>query len=97
MLNTREIIINETSVLGVEIQLPNTVLVVAVAKNGFVMCGYLNLDAAECFNDSAVIVKGVKNVDELLAGKVVAVTNVAENLGVSEGMTGFQALSLFSE
>jgi len=97
MVNIREIRINDTIVQGVEIQLPNAVLVIAVAKGGFVMCGYLNLDAAERFNDPAAIVKGVKNLDELLAGAVVAATGAAKRLGVREGMTGAQALSLFAK
>jgi uncharacterized protein YunC (DUF1805 family) len=97
MINTREIKVNNTTVQGVEIQLPNAVLVIAAAKNGFVMCGYLNIDAAERFNDPAAIVKGVKNIDELFAGKVVAVTSAAKKLGVREGLTGAQALYLFSK
>jgi uncharacterized protein YunC (DUF1805 family) len=56
------------------------------------MCGYLNIDAAEKMGDCACVVKGIKNVDELLAGEVVALTSHAKKLGIELGMTGKEAL-----
>lgn len=91
-MKTAEIKIGDKIAAGVEIPLNNAVLVLAVGKNGFVMCGYLNVDAAEKTGDAACVVKGVKNVEELLAGKVAALTTAARKLGVELGMTGKNAL-----
>lgn len=90
---TRDITINNKVIQGVEIPLSNTSLILAAAPKGYVMCGYLNLDAAEIFGDCAAIVKGIKNLDDLLTGKVVAVTSAASKAGIEVGMTGRDALS----
>lgn len=91
MKNT-EIKIGEKTAMGIEIPLNNAVLVMAIGKKGFVMCGYLNIDAAEKMGDCACVVKGVKNVDELLAGRVVALTTGAQKLGIKLEMSGKEAL-----
>ncbi|PIU82805.1 MAG: DUF1805 domain-containing protein [Elusimicrobia bacterium CG06_land_8_20_14_3_00_38_11] len=91
MKNTK-IKIGEKKAMGIEILLNNAVLVMAIGKKGFVMCGYLNVDAAEKMGDCACVVKGVKNVDELLAGEVVALTTGAQKLGIELGITGKKAL-----
>ena len=91
-MKTVEIKIGEKKVSGIEIPLNNAVLVMAICKKGFVMCGYLNIDAAEKMGDCACVVKGIKNVDELLAGEVVALTSHAKKLGIELGMTGKKAL-----
>ncbi|MFA5779017.1 MAG: DUF1805 domain-containing protein [Elusimicrobiota bacterium] len=87
-----EIKIGEKTAMGIEIPLNNAVLVMAIGKKGFVMCGYLNIDAAEKMGDCACVVKGIKNVDELLAGKVVAMTSGAEKMGIKLGITGKEAM-----
>lgn len=91
-MKTTEIKISEKTATGIEIPLNNAVLVMAIGRKGFVMCGYLNIEAAEKMGDVACIVKGVKNVDELLAGKVVALTSGAQKLGIELGITGKEAL-----
>ena len=92
-MEIRDIQIDGKVVQGAEIPLQNAALIVAVAEHGYVMCGYLNLEAAEKFGDCAAVVKGVKNLDELLAAKVVAVTAAARKLGIEVGMTGQNALA----
>jgi len=91
-VNTREIMIGNNKAEGIEIGLGNAVLVLAIGKKGYIMCGYLNLEAAEKFGDCAAIVKGVKTVDDLLAAKVFAVTKNAEKSGINAGMSGREAL-----
>ena len=79
--------------VGIEIPLPKVPLILVIAKKGFVMCGYLNVDAAARLGDAAAVVKGVKTVGDLLRRPVVAVTPKAFALGVRVGMSGRQALS----
>ncbi len=89
---TRDISLAGKKAQGIEIALPHASLVLAIGSNGYVMCGYLNMEAAEKFNDCAAIVKGVKTVDDLLAGRVVMVSAAARARGIEAGMTGAQAL-----
>lgn len=91
-MKKRDINLKKGVAYGYEIKLPNTTLVLAIAKNGFVMCGYLNIFAADKFGDVAVIVRGVKNVDDLLRAKVEEVSEEAKRMGIKVGMTGKQAL-----
>ncbi len=91
-MEIRDIELKTGSAVGVAIPMPNSSLVLAVAKRGFVMCGYLDLAAAEKMKDAAAVVTGVKTVDELLEGMVKKVTPAAARRGIRVGMTGLQAL-----
>lgn len=91
-MKTVDIKLGDKTAVGIEIPLNNAVLVMAIGKKGFVMCGYLNIEAAEKTGDAACIVKGIKNVDNLLKEKVIALTKQAKKLGVKPGMSGKRAL-----
>jgi uncharacterized protein YunC (DUF1805 family) len=67
-------------------------LLVIRAEKGFLMCGYLNIDAAEMLGDSAAKVKGVQNFEDMLKAQIVEATQQARNLGIEPGMTGKEAL-----
>jgi uncharacterized protein YunC (DUF1805 family) len=67
-------------------------LLLIVAEKGFVMCGFLNIDAAERLGVAAAVVSGVKSFDEVLNAQIKAVTTKAKNLGVEAGMKGSEAL-----
>ena len=67
---------------------PNMLLI--LCKKGYIMCGYLNKEAADKFEDAAAVVGG-SSFDEILANPVKAVTAKAAELGVDLGMTGAQA------
>jgi len=45
-------------------------LVLLVGRCGYIICGYLNMKAADAFGDVAVIVKGVACVRDVLRAKV---------------------------
>jgi len=79
---------------GFKIELHNANFLMIVAKKGFIMCGYLNIDTAEKLNDAACVVTGVKNFDEVLNAKIVKLTTKAKELGIKEGMLGKDALKL---
>lgn len=68
---------------------PNMLLI--LCKKGYVMCGYLNAEAAEKFGDAAAVVGG-SCFEETLANSVKAVTPEAAALGVAVGMTGAEAV-----
>ena len=63
----------------------NAPLLILKGKKGYVMCGYLNLEAAEKLGDTAVRASGVKDLDTLLGASVAGVTGKAKLLGINEG------------
>ena len=85
--------INGTTAVGVEVPLPKAPLVLASVPNGFVMCGYLNVDTAERLGVAAAMVRGVSTVDDLLAASIVSCTKAAAEKGVVPGMSGRDALA----
>jgi uncharacterized protein YunC (DUF1805 family) len=81
------------SCLGVRVELPDSPpLLLISGDKGFVMCGYLNIEAAEKLGVVAAVVSGVKTFDDVLNAQVKAMTSKAKNLGVNVEMTGAQAL-----
>lgn len=96
-METRDIPLGPKKASGYRIDLPGAPLLVARAEKGFVMCGYLDTASADKFNAAAAVVRGVKTLDELLAKPVTNVSAAAEKMGVRPGMTGLEALRIFSE
>lgn len=60
-------------------------LVLLKGKRGFIMCGYLNIQASEKLGDFGVRVTGVRNLDDVLKAKVSEVTSKAESIGIKPG------------
>jgi uncharacterized protein YunC (DUF1805 family) len=52
---------------------------------GFVMCGYLNIEAAERLGAIAAVVSGVENFDDVLNAEIKVATSKAEVLGLKPG------------
>lgn len=90
-----DLVIDGKKATGIEISLPRAPLVLAHAPDGFVMCGYLNVEAANKLGVAAAMVRGVSTVNDLLAAKVVGVSQAAAGKGVEIGMTGRDALTRF--
>lgn len=87
--------IDEKTALGLKVDLPDSPpLVAIIGKKGFVMCGFLNIDAAERLGVTAAMVSGVKTFDDVLAAEVKSVTSKAEMKGIKRGMKGREAVKL---
>ncbi len=71
-------------------------LIVLEGKKGFLGCGYINIEAANKFNQAAAIVTGVKNFDDMTKAKIVAVSESARAMGLELGMLGAEALKKFA-
>jgi len=85
--------VGDKKFLGVRVELPDSPpLVLIVAEKGFVMCGFLNIEAAERLGVTAVMVSGVKTFEDVLNAEVEAATSKAKSLGVKLGMRGSEAL-----
>jgi uncharacterized protein YunC (DUF1805 family) len=79
--------------LGMKAELPSSPpMLLIVAEKGFVMCGFLNVDAAEKMGVAAAVVSGVKSFEDVLDAEVRAVTSKAKSLGVNVGMKGADVL-----
>jgi uncharacterized protein YunC (DUF1805 family) len=61
-------------------------LLLIKGAKGYVMCGYLNIEAAEKFGSAAAIVSGVKTFDDVLNATIKVVTTKAKQLGLEPGM-----------
>jgi uncharacterized protein YunC (DUF1805 family) len=79
--------------LGLKLDMERAPLLVIRAKNGFIMCGYLNMDVANKLGDVAVRVTGVKSFEDVLNAKAVDISEAAKKLGITAGMTGKEALN----
>jgi len=78
--------------LGLRFEMQKYPLLVIRAEKGFLMCGYLNVGAAETLGDTAVRVKGVQSFEDMLKAQVVEATQLARELGIIPGITGREAL-----
>ncbi len=84
--------INGKKALGVRIPLDRAPLILIKGEKGFLMCGLLNVEAADALNMACARVSGVKNFEEILKKPVVEVSQAAKALGVEPGMSGREAL-----
>jgi uncharacterized protein YunC (DUF1805 family) len=97
VISVLSIKIEEKSCLGVKIELPNSPpLLLIIANKGFVMCGFLNMEAAERLGAPAAMVSGVKTFEDVLNAEVKAVASKAKSFGIAVGMRGIDALKLMS-
>jgi uncharacterized protein YunC (DUF1805 family) len=60
------------------------------------MCGYLDMNAADKFNDVAIKVTGVSTIEDALAATAVSVSRAAVSLGVSPGQPIREVLEIIA-
>jgi uncharacterized protein YunC (DUF1805 family) len=95
MIHTTPLKINDKTATGLKVDLPDSPpLVMIIGQTGFIMCGFLNMEAAEKLNVAAATVSGVKNFEDVLEAEVKAVTSKAERKGIKVGMKGRDAVKL---
>lgn len=87
-----EIQLESGTALGIKVDMEHAPLLVIKAKKGFVMCGYLNIAAANKLGDVAVRVTGVRSFEDVLDAKAVEVSEEAKKLGIIVGMSAKEAL-----
>lgn len=94
MIDVTALKVDGKNCLGLRVDLPecSAPLLLITADKGFVMCGFLNIEAAEGIGVPAAMVSGVRTFDDVLSALVKAATSKARSLGVQEGMKGADAL-----
>ncbi len=65
-------------------------------RNGYIMCGYINMDSAEKFGDVAVKVTGVSTIKDVLKSSVADSTTNAKKLGIIAGMPIKEVLKIIA-
>jgi len=96
MFEHKKIKIGEASVEALKMTLSSKSLILLRAKNGYVMCGYLNLRTAERFRDAAVKVTGVSTIAEAVNSAVACCTSRARQLGIRNGQPVKEALKILA-
>jgi uncharacterized protein YunC (DUF1805 family) len=93
MISVMTVKVNGKACLGMRAELPDSPpLLLIIAEKGFVMCGFLNIDAAEKLDVAAAVVSGVKTFEDVLNAQIKTMTSKAKGFGVEAGMKGAEAL-----
>ncbi|PZX05697.1 uncharacterized protein YunC (DUF1805 family) [Psychrobacillus insolitus] len=96
MIHLEPIEISGHTFLSVSVKLPKTNLLAVTNDKGYIMCGALDVALLnEKLRDRKVIAGravGVKTIEELLNAPLESITYEAEELGITEGMIGREAL-----
>ena len=85
-MDAKQITIGTKKIEALCFKLQEKNLIVLRGDKGYVMCGYLNMDAANKFNDVAVKITGVTSIEDALNAKAAEVSNAAANLGIRKEM-----------
>lgn len=96
MISLQPIHIADHTFLSISVELPKTNLLIITNEIGYIMCGALDVALLnEKLKDRKVIAGravGVKTIEELLEAPLESVTYEAENLGITKGTIGRDAL-----
>jgi len=71
-------------------------LILLRGSKGYIMCGYLNLGAAERFKDAAAKISKVSTISQALNSRVMSLTSRARNLGIYKGQPVKEALKIIA-
>mgnify|MGYP000939248187 CR=1 FL=1 len=96
MLIRKKIPLGKASIEAVVLPLLSKNLIVLKGSKGYIMCGYLNLRAAEKFKEAAIKVTGVSTIDDTLKTTVHSCSSAAKRLGVYKGQPVKDALRLIA-
>lgn len=93
MIQVAPIKIGDKSATGLRVELPDSPpLVAIIGEKGFVMCGFLNMEAAERLKVTAAMVSGVNTFEDILQTRIKAATSKAQALGIKPGIKAADAL-----
>jgi uncharacterized protein YunC (DUF1805 family) len=96
MIRVEPISIDNKVVIGIEVKLPKTTLLVITTDKGYIMCGALDI---QLLNDKlsdrhivAARATGVRTLEDLIEAPLESVTHDAEKLGIHAGTIGRDAI-----
>ena len=86
MISVENLDVDGNAFQGVKVELKGLPPMVLIeGSKGFVMCGYLNIDAAESLGATAAVVSGVNNWEDILNAQIKTATTKAKALGLEPG------------
>ena len=94
MLVHKKIKVGKKYVEALCIKLLSKSFVLIRGSKGYIMCGYLNLEAAEKFEDVAAKIVGVSNIEEALKASIHSCSSAAKKLGIHVGQPVKEALQI---
>jgi len=95
LISVEQLKIADKAATGLKVELPDSPpLVAIIGSTGFVMCGFLNTEAAEKLNVTAAMVSRVKTFEDVLKAEIKAATTKAKIKGITVGMKGEEAIRL---
>lgn len=84
-INTKKIKIGKNTLDALSVRLLDKTFILLRGNKGYIMCGYLNMSAANKFKDVAVKIKGISTIDDALRATVFSCSRQAKKLGVKKG------------
>jgi len=96
MLRYKKIKVGRKYIEAISIRLLSKNLILLKGRKGYIMCGYLNLKAAEKFKDVAVKIVGVATIEEALKVSIQSCTSSAKRLGISKGQPVKEILGIIA-
>lgn len=96
MLKTKKIKVGQSYLEAFLILLLGKKLIVIKGQHGYIMCGYLNLKAANKFGDVAIKVAGVNSLEDVLKTTVFACSRRAKKLGIYPGQKISRVLKIIA-
>ena len=103
MFQAKKITIEGYDFITYEVFLPKTTLLVVTNDIGYIMCAAVDIDF---FNNTPKLIErkiiagraeGVRTIDELINAPMAKLTFAAKELGITEGMTGRDALVIMAQ
>jgi uncharacterized protein YunC (DUF1805 family) len=95
MIEVKRLKVNGKVAIGVKVDLPDSPpLISIIGEEGFIMCGFLNVEVAESFGIMAAVVSGVRTFEDVLDAEVKQVTSRAKARGIRQGMKGREVVEL---
>jgi len=95
-MELKKIKVGRKTIVGLTLPLQTKNLIVLRGAKGYIMCGYLDMNAADKFNDVAIKVTGVSTIEDALAATAVSVSRAAVSLGVSPGQPIREVLEIIA-
>lgn len=96
MMEMKPLLIEGHFVTAVTVQLPKTTLLAITTDKGYIMCGALDIGLLNAkLADRGILAGravGVRTIEQLLEAPLESVTVAAEELGITVGMMGRDAL-----
>lgn len=96
MLRHKKIRIGAKFIDAILIKLLSKNFILLNGRKGFIMCGYLNLDAAKKFKDAAAKIVGVSTIEQALEATVHSCSPEAKRIGIYKGQPIKETLKLIA-